>query len=83
LCRPRPPAQLKIVDVCAKESAGKRHGTSGAKMGNVHLKWAFSEAAVLFVRHSEQGKTLLARLEKRFGKGKALSILAHKLGRAA
>jgi transposase len=68
---------------CAKESAGKKLGTSGGKMGNVHLKWAFSEAAVLFVRHSAQGKTLLARLEKRFGKGKALSILAHKLGRAA
>ena len=56
---------------CAKESAGKRHGTRGAKMGNVHLKWAFSEAAVLFVRHSAQGKPLLARLEQRFGKGKA------------
>jgi transposase len=68
---------------CEKESAGKKHGTSGAKMGNVHLKWAFSEAAVLFVRHNEPGKTLLAKLEKRFGKGKALSILAHKLGRAA
>jgi len=67
---------------CAKESAGKQHGTSGAKMGNVHLKWAFSEAAVLFVRHSAEGKRLLAKLEKRFGKGKALSILAHKLGRA-
>jgi transposase len=63
--------------------AGKRHGTSGAKMGNVHLKWAFSEAAIGFVRHSEEGKKLLAKLEKRFGKGKALSILAHKLGRAA
>jgi len=68
---------------CAKESGGKKLGTSGAKMGNVHLKWAFSEAAVLFVRHSAEGKKLLARLEKRFGKGKALSILAHKLGRAA
>jgi transposase len=67
---------------CAKESAGKRHGTSGAKMGNVHLKWAFSEAALGFARHSAEGKALLARLEKRFGKGKALSILAHKLGRA-
>ena len=68
---------------CAKESGGKKLGTGGAKMGNVHLKWAFSEAAVLFVRHSTEGKKLLARLEKRFGKGKALSILAHKLGRAA
>jgi transposase len=68
---------------CAKESAGKRKGTSGAKMGNVHLKWAFSEAAVLLVRHSAEGKRLLARLAKRHGKGKALSILAHKIGRAA
>jgi transposase len=68
---------------CAKESAGKKLGTGGAKMGNVHLKWAFSEAAVLFVRHSAEGKQLLTRLEKRHGKGKALSILAHKLGRAA
>ena len=68
---------------CTKESAGKKQGTSGAKMGNVHLKWAFSEAAVLFVRHSAEGKRLLAGLEKRFGKGKALSVLAHKLGRAA
>ena len=68
---------------CAKESAGKKHGTSGAKIGNVHLKWAFSEAAVLFVRHCTEGKKLLARMEKKHGKGKALSILAHKLGRAA
>ena len=68
---------------CAKESAGKRKGTSGAKMGNVHLKWAFSEAAVLFVRHSAEAKLLLARLTKRHGKGKARSILAHKIGRAA
>jgi len=35
---------------CAKESAGKRPGSSGQKIGNVHLKWAFSEAAVLFIR---------------------------------
>jgi len=66
-----------------KESAGKVYGHSGKKIGNVHLKWAFSEAAVLFVRHCTEGKKLLARMEKRFGKGKALSILAHKLGRAA
>ena len=53
-------------------------------MGNVHLKWAFSEAAVLFVRHSEPGKELLARLEKRHGQAARRSAsLAHKLGRAA
>ena len=64
-----------------RQSGGKTLGTSGAKMGNVHLKWAFSEAAVLFLRHTE-GKKLIARIEKQHGKGKALSILAHKIGRA-
>jgi transposase len=67
---------------CAHESAGKKYGTGGAKMGNVHLKWAFSEAAVLFLRHAPGGKKLLANIEKTHGKAKALSILAHKLGRA-
>ena len=66
---------------CVHQSAGKKLGTGGAKMGNVHLKWAFSEAAVLFLRHTE-GRKLIARIEKRHGKGKALSILAHKIGRA-
>jgi len=67
---------------CVHQSAGKKLGTGGAKMGNVHLKWAFSEAAVLFLRHTKDGKKLLAGIEKKHGKGKALSILAHKIGRA-
>jgi transposase len=67
---------------CQHQSAGKTRGTGGAKMGNVHLKWAFSEGAVLFLRHAPGGKTLLAGIEKKHGKGKALSILAHKIGRA-
>jgi len=68
---------------CAKESAGKKLGTGGKKIGNVHLKWAFSEAAVLFLRNSPEGQKLLARLTQKHGKGKALSILAHRLGRTA
>ena len=40
---------------CAQESAGKRLGTSGAKIGKAHLKWAFSEAAVLFRRAHPAG----------------------------
>jgi transposase len=67
---------------CQKQSGGKTLGTSGAKMGNVHLKWAFSEAAVLFLRHTKEGKRLRATIEQKHGKGKALSILAHKIGRA-
>jgi hypothetical protein len=37
---------------------------------------------VLFLRHAPGGKKLLAQIEKKHGKGKALSILAHKIGRA-
>jgi len=67
---------------CAKESAGKRHGTSGKKIGNVHLKWAFSEASVLFLRANPKGQRWVEKLSSKHGKAKALSILAHKLGRA-
>jgi transposase len=67
---------------CAKESAGKRYGTSGTKIGNAYLKWAFSEAAILFLRNNPAGQKYLVRLEKKHGKGNALTVLAHKLARA-
>jgi len=67
---------------CAKESAGKRYGTAGTKIGNAYLTWAFSEAAVLFLRNNPAGQKYLARLEKKHGKGQALTVLAHKLARA-
>jgi transposase len=66
---------------CTKESAGKRYGTSGTKIGNAHLKWAFSEAAVLFLRANPAGQTYLTKLEKKHGSGKALTLLGQKLGR--
>ena len=66
---------------CKTESAGKTYGTSGNKIGNVHLKWAFSEAAVLYLRGNEKAQRYLQRLQKRMSKAKALSALAHKLGR--
>jgi transposase len=67
---------------CAKESAGKRHGLSGKKIGNPQLKWAFSEAAVLFLRQHPPGKEYWAKLERQHGKGKALPGLAQKVARA-
>ncbi len=67
---------------CAQESAGKRYGSAGTKIGNAYLKWAFSEAAVLFLRNNPAGQKYLARIEKKHGKGKALTVLAHKLARA-
>jgi transposase len=67
---------------CAKESAGKRHGLSGKTSGNPQLKWAFSEAATLFLRQNQPGKSYFAKLEHKHGKGKALPVLAQKLARA-
>ncbi len=67
---------------CAKESGGKRRGPSGKKIGTVHFRWAFAEAAVLFLRHNHPGKDYLTQLEHKPGKAKALTVLAHKLGRA-
>jgi transposase len=67
---------------CAHESAGKQQGTGGHKIGNAHLKWAFSEATCLLVRASERAKAWLARREKKHGKKRALGALAARLGRA-
>ncbi len=67
---------------CARESAGKKVGTGGAKIGNVHLRWAFGEAACLYLRNNPAGQKLHARLVARHGKAQALSILEQKLGRA-
>ncbi len=66
---------------CPRESAGKLHGHSGRKIGNAHLKWAFSEAAVLFLRKNPAAQRYVERLRRKHGKGKALSILAARLGR--
>jgi transposase len=67
---------------CSKESGGKRYGTLDAEIGKAYLKWAFSEAAVLFLRDNPAGQKYLIRLEKKHGKGKALIVWAHKLARA-
>jgi transposase len=66
---------------CTKASAGKRYGTSGTKIGNAHLTWAFSEAAVLLLRANPAGQKSLTKLEKKHGSGKALTLLGQKLGR--
>jgi hypothetical protein len=66
----------------AQASAGTRDGTSGAKSGNAPLKWAFSEAAVLFLRDHPAGQQYLARLEQPHGQGQALTVLAHQGARA-
>jgi len=67
---------------CVHESAGKKLGTGGKKIGNAHLRWALAEAACLFVQHSVRGKKWKQQQTARRGSGKALAILAARLGRA-
>jgi transposase len=67
---------------CAKESAGKRYGTGGTKLGKADLKGACSEAAVLVLRDKPSGQKDLTRLEKTHGKGTALPGLAQHVARA-
>jgi transposase len=64
-----------------RESAGKSKGTAGRKMGNAHLRWAFSEATCLLLRELPKAKAWLARRERKLGKRRALAALAARLGR--
>ena len=67
---------------CAHESAGKMKGSGPKKVGNAHLKWAFSQAACLMIRAVPAVKSWIARQQKKRGKRQALSVLEARLGRA-
>jgi transposase len=67
---------------CAHMSAGKKLGCGGKKIGNAHLRWGFAEAVCLLLRGSERAKQWKQKQEKKRGSGKALGILAARLGRA-
>ena len=44
-----------------KESAGKVAGQCHSKIGNPYIKWAFSEAAILFMRCSDRAKRMVKK----------------------
>jgi len=67
---------------CAHESAGKKLGSGGKKIGNAHLRWAFAEAVCLFLRSSERARQWKQKQEKKHGPAKVLGILAARLARA-
>lgn len=64
-----------------KESAWKTYSGSNRKIGNRFLKWAFSEAAILLIRESDEIKKYHQKLKNKHGKAKALAVLAHRTGR--
>jgi hypothetical protein len=65
---------------CAHTSAGKNLGWGGKKIGNAHLRWAFAEAACLFLRCSARAKQWKERQAAQRGQG--VGILAANLGRS-
>jgi transposase len=67
---------------CTHASAGKVKGVGGRKIGNAHLKWAFSEAASLMLRSFPAAKSWMQRQSKKRGTKKAHAILEAKIGRA-
>jgi transposase len=68
---------------CTQESDGKIYGTHGAKIGNHFLKWAFSEMVPHAIAAYPQINKYVERNTSKFNKGKAYSIMSHKLGRVA
>jgi transposase len=62
------------LGTCTQAAAGKRSGTSGAHIGKASRTWAFSEAAVMLLRHHPAGHKEVARVENKHGKGQALTI---------
>jgi hypothetical protein len=52
---------------------------SSIKICRSHLCWAFAEAAILFLRQSQQGRAYFTKLEHKHGKAKASTVLGHKL----
>lgn len=67
---------------CTHESDGKVVGYGGQKIGNAHLRWAFGEAACLFLRGSERARRWKEKQARKRGEGKALAVLAALLARA-
>jgi transposase len=65
-----------------KSSNGKSYGHSGKKIGNAHLRWAFGEAVVMMLKGNKPVQAVKNRLAGKYGKGKAMAILSHRLGRA-
>jgi transposase len=57
-----------------KTSAGKCYGTGNGRIDNSYLKWAFSEAVMLFVRETREVPPYIRRLERKYGKDKAKGI---------
>src|SRR5262249_1815900 len=67
---------------CEHESAGKKLGSSGKKIGNAHLRWAFAKAACLCLRASERARQWQQGEQQKHAPAKVVGILAARLARS-
>lgn len=65
-----------------KSSAGKNYEPTGSKIGNPHLKRAFSAAIALLKRERPKAGAFAERIEKKHNKARANTLLAINHGRA-
>ena len=72
----------RMLSKPSRASNGKSYGHSGKKIGNAHLRWAFGEAVVLMLKGNKPVQEMKQRLASKHGKGKAMAIMSHRLGRA-
>lgn len=63
-----------------RTSDGKPTGKQNNKIGNPHLKWAFSEIILIAQRSSDPIRKYYEKLKCKHGPAKAKSIIAHKFG---
>jgi transposase len=63
---------------CATESHNKRLGTAGKKIGTMHQRWAFAQAAGLCFRQTQPGQEYFPQLERQHGNAQALTVLGHQ-----
>lgn len=61
-----------------RTSVGRNTGDGNQKIGNPHLKWAFTEIILIAQRWSEPIKKYYEKLKSKHGPGKAKTVIAHK-----
>ncbi len=66
------PEELICTPKCSKGSVGKLYSYASGRIGNLQLKWAFSETMRLFTWESDRAKAYVTKHEKKHGKGKAM-----------
>lgn len=76
------PKVQDFISYCRLVKSGRKvRGNDSSRHGNVHLNRAFVDAIALLVKGSNPILAVEQQLADKYGKGKAMGILTHRLGR--